>query len=383
MGFSGLECFRKPTLPEKPYFFSLDLAKVLKWSFIFNKCLPKIDDEQRNLLTIWAIPKIFKTDISNAEWYLIWSACIRNWEKLDEEFRVQFLNQGLSWLKNKNDRNTLSVMFERRSRFVLEDKDSLNLIINWIELNSTSLQAISLAVRLLTVNKKYLSEQEVSRLTSWMKMKLFKNDVGSTEWYLIWKICMEKWEQLDEELQVETLSQSVNLLKTQNDSDSLLLVFKDCLSYMLNAGDYINLIIDWIEVDPSSKNALMMALILAKDYQDYIPAKSINRFRLWAKARVMKTDIGSVEWYLAWEAYWELMPTLETATLALKWMEFNPKNILDAESIVLKLIALGREDVSRLIAKWYEKHPEHPVGKTILKYLELTNGDLHGQCSFS
>jgi len=29
MGFSGLECFRKPTLPEKPYFFSLSLAKVL------------------------------------------------------------------------------------------------------------------------------------------------------------------------------------------------------------------------------------------------------------------------------------------------------------------------------------------------------------------
>jgi len=29
MGFSGLVCFRKPTLPEKPYFFSLALAKVL------------------------------------------------------------------------------------------------------------------------------------------------------------------------------------------------------------------------------------------------------------------------------------------------------------------------------------------------------------------
>ncbi|MBI3168617.1 MAG: hypothetical protein HYZ22_09075, partial [Chloroflexi bacterium] len=29
MGFSGLVCFRKPTLPEKPYFFNLFLAKVL------------------------------------------------------------------------------------------------------------------------------------------------------------------------------------------------------------------------------------------------------------------------------------------------------------------------------------------------------------------
>ena len=29
MGFSGLISFRKPTLPEKPYFFSLCLAKVL------------------------------------------------------------------------------------------------------------------------------------------------------------------------------------------------------------------------------------------------------------------------------------------------------------------------------------------------------------------
>src|SRR6266508_4075697 len=29
MGFSGLVSFRKPTLPEKPYFFTLDLANVL------------------------------------------------------------------------------------------------------------------------------------------------------------------------------------------------------------------------------------------------------------------------------------------------------------------------------------------------------------------
>jgi hypothetical protein len=29
MGFSGLECSHKPTLPEKPYFFTSVLAKVL------------------------------------------------------------------------------------------------------------------------------------------------------------------------------------------------------------------------------------------------------------------------------------------------------------------------------------------------------------------
>jgi len=29
MGFSGLVSFRKPTVPEKPYFFSLALAMVL------------------------------------------------------------------------------------------------------------------------------------------------------------------------------------------------------------------------------------------------------------------------------------------------------------------------------------------------------------------
>ncbi|MBI3169896.1 MAG: hypothetical protein HYZ22_15545, partial [Chloroflexi bacterium] len=37
MGFSGLVCFRKPTLPEKPYFFNLFLAKVLiNIAYLFN-----------------------------------------------------------------------------------------------------------------------------------------------------------------------------------------------------------------------------------------------------------------------------------------------------------------------------------------------------------
>jgi hypothetical protein len=73
------------------------------WPYMFDRYLPRItDDEDRNLLMNLAKPKLFNTDIDRAEWYLIWSACIKNWEKLDEEFRAQILNQGLCWLKNHN-----------------------------------------------------------------------------------------------------------------------------------------------------------------------------------------------------------------------------------------------------------------------------------------
>ncbi|RJP54223.1 MAG: hypothetical protein C4583_03250 [Anaerolineaceae bacterium] len=44
MGFSGLECSHKPTLPEKPYFFNLDLAKVLLLDINSSKAKPDTKD---------------------------------------------------------------------------------------------------------------------------------------------------------------------------------------------------------------------------------------------------------------------------------------------------------------------------------------------------
>jgi hypothetical protein len=339
------------------------------WPFMFRKCLPRIGKKQKDLLISAVKLKFFKTDIESGVWYLIWAACIKNWEYLDDEFRNMVLNQGLCWLKKPNNVDRFPFVLEGHLPYILANGNYLNLITNWIDANPTSTHAVSLAISLLTDNKKYLSEQEINHLDSWIKTKLFKYDIGDKEWFPAWKIFMRFWDQLDEEIQTEALRQGMDWLKTQNDSNNFPFVFEQCFLYVSDERDYLNQIINWMEMESVSTKPLIMALALARDdYQEFISIKGLNRLRIWAKNNLFKTDIQSTEWYPAWKVYWMLMPTLETAAIALKWMEFYQGNIRAAEKIIKMLLSSNRQDIDRLIAKWYAKNPEHPVCKTIKQH---------------
>ena len=47
MGFLVSVCLRKPTVPEKPYFFTLNLAKVLKGKIEYS-CASQKDNHGKN-----------------------------------------------------------------------------------------------------------------------------------------------------------------------------------------------------------------------------------------------------------------------------------------------------------------------------------------------
>ena len=59
MGFSGLVCFRKPTLPEKPYFFCLDLAMVLYKLKVFQMITSEIKKASQ---TVYCPPQGYNID---------------------------------------------------------------------------------------------------------------------------------------------------------------------------------------------------------------------------------------------------------------------------------------------------------------------------------
>lgn len=340
------------------------------WPYMFESCLPKIQDYGQKISIISSAKlKFFKADVTSVEWYRLWSACILRWMYLDKEFQTEVLRQGLSSPQFKNDIFAWPSKFENRLLQIIGDRDHRNLILNWIDENPNSFTTIWLVLSLLDDRKiKHLKEQEIDYLTTWVKVKLFENDITNANWYSIWETYIKYWHKLNEELRAEVLNQSVNWLKTQTESDLWLVVFEKSLSYLIYNDDFLTIAINWIEMHPTLKKALILLLSLVKENQKYLPIESQNRLIVWTKIRLDKTSITSAEWRLVWEAYWELMPTLETANIALVWMKFNPRNTIDVEAIIDKLIVSGREDVHSLIMKWYAKNLEHPVGAIIKRH---------------
>jgi hypothetical protein len=76
-------------------------------------------------------------------------------------------------------------------------------------------------------------------------------------------------------------------------------------------------------------------------------------------------------WTYGWAAYWSLMPSIETMTMALRWVEVNPGNINGGIWIIKELFRSRRPDIIDGIKRWYQDHASHPVSETIKRKLRI------------
>ena len=67
---------------------------------------------------------------------------------------------------------------------------------------------------------------------------------------------------------------------------------------------------------------------------------------------VFKSNIRSVGWHYWWLAYWEAVPTMKNAHIALKWMEAYSGNLEGARSIINKLLSTRKADVISALLIW-------------------------------
>ena len=126
--------------------------------------------------------------------------------------------------------------------------------------------------------------------------------------------------------------------------------------------------ITWVLEHEYRSDTPKVAFNIANNYEK-IPLKDRYRLHEWIRNWVHSSHPKNREWPDGWAAYWIFMPTVESVELALKWIEVNPEYIQSTVWIIQFLFQTGRPDVINRIAKWHEKHLDHPIGKTIKEYI--------------
>jgi hypothetical protein len=280
------------------------------WPYIFEKCLPKLEDgERRNLLIDLAKDSLFKAEVDSKEWHLAWDACINNWKYLDTEFRDQVLNLGLNWLENHNENpRWLSIFTKYISK--IKNKNQKKLIID--------------------------SSRPI----------LSKTDIKSNEWYLAWDFWMNNWKFLDEEFQGQILNQGYYWLKNHNKNPKWLSIFikysskiknnkqenhlldleKPLISnigvngekWLLFWGACVKIwgnldeefqdvildhVINWIEANQDPSQSLSLALSLLSNDKECLSEKAKNRLDSLVKKRLYENDIKNPEWHFVWSIF--------------------------------------------------------------------------------
>ncbi len=143
-------------------------------------------------------------------------------------------------------------------------------------------------------------------------------------------------------------------------------MFEICLLNGATETKFLLIGVNWVLANKSRPETLGVAFQLAK-YPDKIPPIEKYALQKWIKDWVYKSNYTDKRWTYGWAAYWNMMPTVETVDLALKWIEVNPDNKNGIKWMIMTLFETQRLDVIQRIIKWHEKHLDHPVSEIIRK----------------
>lgn len=124
----------------------------------------------------------------------------------------------------------------------------------------------------------------------------------------------------------------------------------------------------WIKFNTDRPETYGIALQLVNHIEALQPKLKIA-LQQWIRDWVYKTNPNHKSWTYGWAAYWKIMPTIETAELALKWIELFPEKLNSAKWIIKYLFETMRVDIIFRIKKWHLCNLDHPVAETIKEEL--------------
>ncbi len=204
-------------------------------------------------------------------------------------------------------------------------------------------------------------EKLVNTALAWLKVSQNKND-----WPFIWEDLL-KIKTLPRDIKGEILNLGLKWLEGKESHESWSFVFETCLRNHTITQDLLTKGIHWVFLNEKRKDTPGIAFEIANYYEMIIPSKKYG-IHEWIRNWVYQSDPKNKGWSYGWAAYWKIMPTVESVDLALKWIEFNPE-YTQGRWIIRTLFETGRTDVVNRIAKWQEKHLDHPISQTIKEYL--------------
>ena len=189
------------------------------------------------------------------------------------------------------------------------------------------------------------------------------------QWAFVWQILLQHPEALPQDTSFNSLIQlGIQWLNGRENRESWSFVYEKCLQDEISDSKLLSLGVNWVITNAKRPETFGIATQLTK-YSDAIPPTERYKLQNWIKNWTYKSDVKNKSWTYGWQAYWNMMPTVETAEVGLKWIEVNPENLRGATWVIFELLKGKRPDIINRITKWHENHLDHPISKTITEKL--------------
>jgi hypothetical protein len=257
------------------------------------------------------------------EWNYVWRTLVENASLLPEGTSPAELTQtGLDWLSTREDREGWSFV--------------------WQTLLRISVQATQAGIFQLGLN--------------WLQ-----GHKNLADWAFIWEDLL-KQKELDENTRNNLLELGIEWLPGREYHASWSFIFEHCLRHGVIEKEFLTMGIEWIFHNGDRPETPQLAFQIA-EYHNLLSPTSRRIFTAWASNWVKKSNSNHRQWHYKWATYWELMPTIETINLALKWIEVYPNRIKEGKWIIQFLLWTVRVDAAKKINEWHHNNLNHPISE--------------------
>jgi hypothetical protein len=325
-------------------------------------------------------------------WSRVWEDLLQGSSELSKEDVNNIIDSGLIWLTGREDSAQWSFVWEKilkhthryRNDFVLNN--TLQYGVEWLDGRQDQVQWAFVWQDIIKYKKFLSPEGGITKILEYGVDWILERN-SSNQWTFIWQTLIANFDRLNSsDSKKKLIKWGLRWVDENKQKVEWPIIYTDLaknkyskeFKSVVSPKKFILDGIEWIEIHKDEERAAQLALFLMKSYQtnfsrtDLPPpdVNSYNRLYELITSMVFKSNIKSVGWHYWWLAYWEAVPTIKNAHIALKWMEAYSGNLEGARSIINKLLSTKKAEVIDALLIWEKEHSQNPISEIIRTKVE-------------